>query len=419
MLFKKDAHSDRIFIFTDTADHEIEKIVQEAQSISSYEVQKKAKEEVFSVINDDKLAGVNVIDYRTLSFVDLQALVEKLSLLIPKEQKEEVIILGADESIQCKLYVEKHGYRYLSLPYQLDSFAKELKASIEKYKFGETAKVSEGNKSAFRVAFIGAGGGVGVTTLAASLAKRLSEQIRSQLLLVNHNFDSKALRFQLSMNDEEANEVLQPMSQTITKEYVYSSLASTKKEQLRFLLPKLYESESYSEHSEKVSKMLAHIEHEFNFIIDDYSAYQQHVIDQQGIDRFLDNKDRVYIVTDNTIPAAQNALALYEKLVSASERYKKIVQFNIIVNQIGLRKNDILNDDMLKKVFSKPYIKFHFDNKLYTEVLSAKKNKYALPAKLDRDMGGFIENELNLGVSTKQVMPDYLEKLKKLLGRTK
>ncbi len=419
MLFKKEAHSDRIFIFTDTADQEIEKIVQEAQSISSYEVQKKAKEEVFSVVNDDKLAGVNVIDYRTLSFVDLQALIEKLSLLIPKEQKEEVIILGTDESIQCKLYVEKHGYRYLSLPYQLDSFAKELKASIEKYKFGETAKVSEGNKSAFRVAFIGASGGVGVTTLTTSLAKELSEQIRSKLLLVNHNFDSKMLQFQLQVNDEDVNETTQPMSQNLTKEYVYASLVSTKKEQLRFLLPKLFESESYAGYSEKVSKMLGYIEHEFNFIIEDYSAYQQHVIDQQGVDIFLENKDRVYIVTDNTIPAAQNALALYEKLASAAERYKKIVQFNIIVNQIGLRKNDTLNDEMLKKVFAKPYIKFHFDNKLYAEVLSAKKNKYSLPAKLAKEMGGFIENELNLHSKTKKKPPEYLERVKKLLGRTK
>ena len=154
------------------------------------------------------------------------------------------------------------------------------------------------------LSFIGARGGVGVTTIAVCLARHLSSETRRRIAYVDLNLNGGAANAQLGVSNNNGLIELLQMPQRPDASFIERVLV-TKTDRLFMLSAELPYGADPSIRSGAVAELVDVLKQDFHYVLLDVPRGGGHVVEEA-----LDTSNLVYVVADRSVHAARECARL-------------------------------------------------------------------------------------------------------------
>lgn len=244
---------------------------------------------------------------------------EHISHLLPNSAS--VIVIGSEDAISTIRNLKAMGFYYLFWPItktELIDFVRNVNENrLRNSGLGK-------NRSAKKVAVLGAKGGVGVSLLTAELSKELSEKRNSSCVIVDHNFSGGNLDIMLGLKQFKKREVA-PGALTASLDAGYASNMATKVNGMLSLLAIESDDLSDAQLKEYARTLSAQLASQTNFIIEDLSGSTSSKADLEYI---ASQADVVLLVTEPTVSSLRDATRVMNVLQEKNSTARCIIVVN-------------------------------------------------------------------------------------------
>lgn len=160
-------------------------------------------------------------------------------------------------------------------------------------------------RSGKAISFVGSRGGVGVTTIAVSLARHLADETRRRIAYVDLNFHGGAANSMLGLaSNNGLTELLQNMQRT-DPQLINQALVS-RSDRLFMLSSELAYGNDFTLRPGAIAELIDALKHHFHYVLIDLPGRSGRLVEES-----LDASKLIYVVADRSVHAAREATRLW------------------------------------------------------------------------------------------------------------
>lgn len=290
---------------------------------------------------------VDLVMIELTDCVNVIAKINELAAVLPNTTS--VVVIGTEDAISTIRSLKEMGFYYLFWPVTKAEMSDFLRHVCKNHRAGSGLGKE---RSAKRIAVIGAKGGVGCTLIACELATFLRRESFSRVMLVDHGYADSNLDVMMRLDAfNKLNVSKSALRLSQLDEVSAQSLLHKAHEEIAVLaLDGLQTSiqECYHQTSTLVEMLLRG----YNLVVEDLSASREFPLDYAALHQHYDT---VVLVIDPTVSAVRSAKRVLHRLdISAAPNTPPPPRVLVVLNQHRTFRDGVLYRNEIEQQLKRP-----------------------------------------------------------------